>query len=75
MKPTDELLNRFCLQIFPQIQWFSLESTAMERVLLSSTYPNLRQLHISITDKEPIQLLTGMKSNITLFLIIDLLIQ
>ena len=47
----------------------------MERVLLSSTYPNLRQLHISITDKEPIQLLTGMKSNITLFLIIDLLIQ
>ena len=72
IKPTDELLNRFCLQVLPQIhrqiQWFNLESTSMERILLSSTYPNLRQLHIFITDTEPLELLTGMKSNFISFL-------
>lgn len=72
IKPTDELLDRFCLQILPQIhrriQWLSLESTSMERVLLSAAYPNLRQLHIFITDTEPLELLTGMKSNFISFL-------
>ncbi|CAF1147963.1 unnamed protein product [Rotaria sordida] len=42
---SDSLLGRFCLQILPKIydkiEWLNLESSSMERILLSTNYPNL----------------------------------
>ncbi|CAF0926588.1 unnamed protein product [Rotaria sordida] len=42
---SDSLLGRFCLQISPKIydkiEWLNLESSSMERILLSTNYPNL----------------------------------
>jgi hypothetical protein len=39
------VLDRFCLQILPQIhhqiKWLNLESSSMDRVLLAADYPNL----------------------------------
>ena len=44
----DMMLNRFCLQILPsihhKIEWLDLESLTMERILLSTDYPNLSAL-------------------------------
>jgi hypothetical protein len=41
----DPILDRFCLQILPeihhQIEWLNLESSSMARILLSTNYPNL----------------------------------
>ncbi|CAF1529638.1 unnamed protein product, partial [Rotaria sordida] len=38
-------INRFCLQILPQIhhkiQWLNIEALSMKRILLSNEYPNL----------------------------------
>ncbi|CAF4642625.1 unnamed protein product [Rotaria sp. Silwood2] len=42
---SDPTLNRFCLQILPEIhhkiKWLDLESSSMERILLTTNYPNL----------------------------------
>ncbi|CAF1310380.1 unnamed protein product [Rotaria sordida] len=42
---TDTILDRFCLQILPKIhhkiEFFNLESSSMERILLLTNYPNL----------------------------------
>ncbi|CAF1433319.1 unnamed protein product, partial [Rotaria sordida] len=42
---TDAILDRFCLQILPKIhhkiEFFNLESSSMERILLLTNYPNL----------------------------------
>lgn len=44
----DTILDRFCSQILPEIHhkvhWLDLESSLMERVLLSTNYPNLHGL-------------------------------
>jgi hypothetical protein len=44
----DPILDRFCLQILPQIhhqiKWLNLESRSMERILLATNYPNLNGL-------------------------------
>ncbi|CAF4786437.1 unnamed protein product, partial [Rotaria sp. Silwood2] len=41
----DAILDRFCLQILPEIhhkiKWLNLESSSMERILLATNYPNL----------------------------------
>ncbi|CAF2848469.1 unnamed protein product [Rotaria sp. Silwood2] len=38
------MLDRFCLQILPKIhdkiKWINVESSSMERILLSTNYPN-----------------------------------
>ncbi|CAF4319627.1 unnamed protein product [Rotaria sp. Silwood2] len=42
------MLDRFCLQILPKIhdkiKWINVESSSMERILLSTNYPNLNGL-------------------------------
>jgi hypothetical protein len=41
----DPIVDRFCLHILPEIhqniKWLDLESLSMERILLSTNYPNL----------------------------------
>ena len=41
----DPILDRFCLQILPEIhhkiKWLNLESSSMKRILLATNYPNL----------------------------------
>jgi len=41
----DPILDRFCLQILPEIhhkiKWLNLESSSIERILLATNYPNL----------------------------------
>lgn len=43
--PDDNLIDRFCLQILPQIhhkiKWLNLESSSIERILLATNYPYL----------------------------------
>jgi hypothetical protein len=50
------ILDRFCLQILPKIhqkiEWLSIESSSIERVLLSTNYPNLSGLGLYNFDKE-----------------------
>ncbi len=42
---TNTILDRFCLQILPEIhhkiKWLNAESSSMKRILLSTTYANL----------------------------------
>ncbi|CAF3396199.1 unnamed protein product, partial [Rotaria sp. Silwood2] len=44
----DTILDRFFLQILPsihhKIQWLDVESSSVERILLSTNYPNLYRL-------------------------------
>ncbi|CAF1560509.1 unnamed protein product [Rotaria sp. Silwood1] len=44
----NSILDRFCLKILPQIhdkiKCINIESSSMERILLSSSYPNLKEL-------------------------------
>ncbi|CAF3255449.1 unnamed protein product, partial [Rotaria sp. Silwood2] len=44
----DIALNRFCLQILPEIQWLDLEPSSMKHVLRSVNYPNLDSLAWSL---------------------------
>ncbi|CAF1324186.1 unnamed protein product [Rotaria sordida] len=53
----DAILDRFCLQILPEIhhkiKWLNLESSSMERILHATNYPNLYglglyELHIRL---------------------------
>ncbi|CAF4715779.1 unnamed protein product [Rotaria socialis] len=52
----DPMLNRFYLQILPEIhhkvKWLNLESTSMERILLATNYPNLNGLGLYDIDVE-----------------------
>ncbi|CAF2641682.1 unnamed protein product [Rotaria sp. Silwood2] len=45
---SDPTLNQFCLHILPKIhdkiKWLDLESSSMERILLTTNYPNLTGL-------------------------------
>ncbi|CAF4992515.1 unnamed protein product [Rotaria sp. Silwood1] len=44
----DPIIDQFCLRILPKIhhkiKWLDLESSSMERILLTTTYPNLTGL-------------------------------
>jgi hypothetical protein len=46
----DAVLNRFCLEILPkihhEIEWIDVEFSSLERILLSTNYPNLNGLGI-----------------------------
>ncbi len=46
----DPMLDRFCLEILPEIsdkiKWLHLESSSMERILLSTNYPHLQGLSL-----------------------------
>jgi hypothetical protein len=65
------MLDQFCSQILSsihdKIQWFNLESSSMERILLSTNYPNLYGLALYDLEIETVKyLFTG---NIIYFLI------
>jgi hypothetical protein len=58
------VLDRFCLQILPsihhKIKWLNIESSSIERVLLSTNYPNLSGLGLYNLDLgKTKQLFTG----------------
>jgi hypothetical protein len=58
------LLDRFCSDILPEInhkiKWLSLESLTMERILLSTNYPNLYGLGLyNLTLETSRDLFTG----------------
>lgn len=60
----DPVLDRFCLQILPEIhhtiKWLNLESSSMKRILLSTNYPNLYGLGLYDTKIEiPLALSIG----------------
>jgi hypothetical protein len=60
------LLDRFCSDILPEInhkiKWLSLESLTMERILLSTNYPNLYGLGLyHIANKIALRLFTGKR--------------
>ncbi|CAF4409010.1 unnamed protein product [Rotaria socialis] len=52
----DTVLDRFCLQILPQIHhkinWLNAESSSMERILLAADYHNLRNLGLYNVDEK-----------------------
>ncbi|CAF1513326.1 unnamed protein product [Rotaria sordida] len=52
----DSVLDRFCCQILREIHdkihWLNLESSSMERILLSTNYPNLYRLGLYNLDIE-----------------------
>lgn len=52
----EKILNRFCLQILPEIhdkiEWLSLESSYMKRILHATDYPNLHVLGLNNLDEE-----------------------
>ncbi len=45
---SDPMIDRFCVQILPKInhkiKWLDVESSSMEPILLSTSYPNLNGL-------------------------------
>jgi hypothetical protein len=71
----DPILDRFCSQILPEIhdniKWLNLEPLSMERVLLSTTYPNLYGLGLyNIQEEIAKHLFTGKKHYFEYFSII-----
>jgi len=64
------ILDRFCLQILPKIhqkiEWLNIESSSIERVLLSTNYPNLSGLGLYNLDIEKTkQLFTGKRYDLS----------
>ncbi|CAF1325904.1 unnamed protein product [Rotaria sordida] len=64
---SDSILNRFCSKILPEIghkiRWLSLESLSVERILLSTNYPNLFGLSLyNIELETALRLLIGESS-------------
>ena len=62
----DPILDRFCSYILPsihhQVKWLNLESSTMERILLSTNYPNLYGLGLyHISSDTALRLFTGKK--------------
>lgn len=51
-----QILDRFCFEILPQIyhkiKWLNMESSSIERILLSTNYPNLSGLGLYNLDIE-----------------------
>jgi hypothetical protein len=64
----DTVLDRFCLQILPQIHYkinfLTLEISSVERILLAADYPNLYGLGLYNVDEESAKrFFTGKISN------------
>lgn len=64
----DTVLDRFCLQILPQIRYkinfLTLETSSMERILLADNYPNVYGLDLyNIDKKTAMRFFTGKISN------------
>jgi hypothetical protein len=64
----DPMLDRFCLQILPEIhhkiKWLNLESSSMERILSATNYPNLYGLGLDDINVEvALSLFTTSKIN------------
>jgi hypothetical protein len=60
------ILDRFCshilLEIHHKIKWLNLESLTMERILLSTNYPNLYGLGLyHILNEAALRLFTGKR--------------
>jgi len=60
----EPILDRFCLEILPKIHrkigWLNLESSSMERILLSTNYPLLYRLGLyNLEIEKAKQLFTG----------------
>jgi hypothetical protein len=73
-KFTDTVLDRFCLKILPKIhhkiQFLRLESSLMERILLSTNYPNLHALGLyDLASETAKDLFTGKPFSLTLSMI------
>jgi hypothetical protein len=71
----DPILDRFCSQILPEIhdniKWLDLEPLSMERILLSTNYPNLYKLGLyNIQEEMAKHLFTGKKHYFEYFSII-----
>ncbi|CAF4310878.1 unnamed protein product, partial [Rotaria sp. Silwood2] len=53
---SDVILNRFCLQILPEIcmkiKWLDLESSSMKHILCAADYPNLYGLGLYNIEEE-----------------------
>jgi hypothetical protein len=63
---SDIMLNRFCLQILPEIhdkiQWLDVDSSSLKYILRVANYPNLDSLGLYNIDEESVQcLFTGKK--------------
>jgi hypothetical protein len=68
----DMMLNRFCLQVLPEIhdkiKWLDLESSSMKSVLRAADYPNLYGLGLYNIDGESARcLFTGKKFQLICF--------
>lgn len=64
----DAMVDRFCLQILPQIfhkiKWLNIESSSLERILLVVEYPNLCGLGLyNVTDEIVQRIFIGKKFN------------
>ena len=59
------LIDRFCLEILPNIEHLikclKVQSTSLERILLAGDYSNLSQLDIFIPHVQPIILINGKR--------------
>jgi len=60
---TDEVLERFCLEILPKIhhriEWLTVESLSMERIFLVCVYPILLQLDFASIHREALTRIFG----------------
>ncbi|CAF3792816.1 unnamed protein product [Rotaria sp. Silwood1] len=58
----DMILNRYCLQILPdihdKIKWLDLEASSMKHILCATDYPNLNSLGLYNIDEESIRYLS-----------------
>jgi hypothetical protein len=61
----DAILNRYCLQILPdihdKIKWLDLEASSMKHTLCATDYPNLNSLGLYNIDEESIRYLSTSK--------------
>jgi hypothetical protein len=61
---TDTMLDRFCREILPQIhnniEWLNVESSDVERIFLTTNYPNLHGIGLyNLSSKTARHLFTG----------------
>ena len=61
----DTILNRYCLQILPdihdKIKWLDLEASSMKHILSATDYPNLNSLGLYNIDEESFRYLSTSK--------------
>jgi hypothetical protein len=74
----DTMLDRFCLQILPQIRLkikhLNIESSSIERILRAAEYSNLCRLGLyNMTEDTAIRLFIGKKINLNYFYLYNLM--